>query len=261
MHFTPSETIVLFIVLCSVLILLLVFFIALIIYRYQQKQNAYFKNLEEIKIDHENILLQSQVEMQEKTFQNISIEIHDNIGQKLALAKLLLNTLPYESVEKLSLQVQSSIDIVSQVVNELSDMGRGMSNEIVLQNGIIKATEAELLQIKKTSLYHINFEVGGDTVFLDVKRELILFRVIQECLHNIIKHARATLIGVQLQFHKDWLSLEISDNGKGFDTANANNMGTGIKNIKKRIRLLNGMYTIKSVVDNGTTIKIEIPFI
>src|SRR6476659_6917468 len=90
---SSSQSIVIFIFSIIILIILFCTFIITLLYNYQQKQNAYFKALEKLKADHENDLLRSQIEIQEQTFQNISREIHDNIGQKLTLAKLHLNTL------------------------------------------------------------------------------------------------------------------------------------------------------------------------
>ena len=260
MPHTTTQNIILFIVLSTILILLLVCLIVFFVYRYQQKQNAYFKNLEEIRVAHDNILLQSQVEMQEMTFENISREIHDNIGQKLALAKLLLNTLPYNVIDKLQEQVESSVNILSEVVNELSNLSRSMSNEFVLENGIIKATETALTQIKKSDVYTTNFQYFGESVYMNINRELILFRVIQESLHNIIKHAEAKHIDVKLRYGVNTLALQIADNGKGFPISNDCHTGTGIKNMQKRIRLLNGSYIIDSKASMGTIIKIEIPY-
>lgn len=259
MHNSSARNLVIFIVLCSLLILLLASFIGWIIYRYQQKQNAYFKNLEEIKVAHENILLHSQVEIQELTFQNISREIHDNIGQKLAMAKLLLNTLPENSPGELFVKVASSVEIISQVVTELSNLSRSMSNEVVLQYGLVKATEAELEQIRKTSVYEIVFEVSDKTVFLEAHEELVLFRVIQESLHNIIKHAQASAIKIKLEYGENFLFLSIADNGKGFNIEDTG-LGTGIKNMKKRIQLLSGVYTIDSIINKGTKTTIKIPY-
>lgn len=260
MYNPTSQNVILLIILCSILILLLASFIGWIVYRYQQKQNAYFRNIEQIKADHDNMLLQSQIEMQEMTFQNISREIHDNLGQKLALAKLLLNTLPYRLPSEIPAQVNASVDILGQVVSELSDLSRSMSNEIVLQNGIIKATEVELEQIRRSSVYTINFEVSENTIFLDAGKELVLFRVIQESLHNIIKHAKATVIDIRLTYMDTSLYLYIADNGNGFNVHDPVR-GTGINNMKKRIQLLNGMYAIDSMRGGGTRINIEIPFI
>ncbi|RYY48634.1 MAG: hypothetical protein EOO06_09605 [Chitinophagaceae bacterium] len=259
MYRETSENIILLIVLSSILMLILVGFIATIIYKYQQNQNAYFKKMEEVKLSFETTLLQSQVEIQEKTFADIAREIHDNIGQKLALAKLMLNTLPFEKVDKLKTQVETSVDILGTAVVDLSRISRGMNNEIVLQDGIIRALEAEVQQIKNTSLYSIQLEVIGDGVFLTDTREVILFRIIQEVLHNIIKHANATEIQIVMDYKEKELALLISDNGQGFDLSSTVCSGTGLKNIKKRIQLLEGTYDIDSS-NEGTQMKINIPF-
>ncbi|HOZ78936.1 MAG TPA: histidine kinase, partial [Ferruginibacter sp.] len=96
---SKGGVLVLLLVFVSMLVIFVVFIVTLI-YRYQKKQIAYFKEIEELKITHQNTLLQSQLEVQEQTFQHIAREIHDNIGQKLTLAKLYLNTLTYTSMDE-----------------------------------------------------------------------------------------------------------------------------------------------------------------
>jgi two-component system, NarL family, sensor kinase len=261
MHNSTTQTIIIFVIASSLLILLLIFFIAVIIYRYQQKQNDYFRSVEEMNATHHNALLQSQVEMQEQTFQNISREIHDNIGQKLTLAKLQLNTLHFDAIDETRQEVSSVVHTIGQVINDLSDISRSMSSEIILDNGLIKALEFELAQLEKSGLYRIGFSVTGNTIFLDSSRELVLFRVTQEALHNIIKHAQATQINVGLHYNKALLSLAITDNGKGFDINELKNTGTGIKNMQKRILMLNGTCVVSSNFNTGTEVNIQIPFI
>ena len=102
----PSEFIIVFIAVSVMLILAMAIFISLIIYRYQQRQNIYFRDMEALKTLHEKALLQSQLEIQEQTFQNISREIHDNIGQKLTLAKLYMNTLNFAGLAGQALSVK-----------------------------------------------------------------------------------------------------------------------------------------------------------
>src|SRR5690349_4385008 len=187
----PTEFLVAFIIISVILILGLVAFISAIIYRYQKKQNAYFKDIEALKVSHQNSLLQSQLEIQEQTFQNISREIHDNIGQKLTLAKLHLNTLGYDDIEKTTIQVNDSVTMISEAINDLSDLSRSMNSEIILNNGLIKALEFEAVQITKSGKYKISFSATGNPVFLDANTELVLFRIVQEALTNIIKHACA----------------------------------------------------------------------
>ena len=255
---TSTEPLVFFIIISVILILLLVIFIINIIYRYQQKQNTYLKDIQALKVSYENAMLQSQLEIQEQTFQNISREIHDNIGQKLTLAKLHLNTLNYSERDKSIIQVTDSISMISEAINDLSDISRSMSSEIILNNGLIKALEFEVIQLEKSGLYTINVNTEGYTVFLNSNTELILFRIAQETLNNIIKHAQATMINIHLNYTTSLFIMEITDNGKGFNKDDIL-LGTGLQNIKKRAAMLNGIIKLNSVQDTGTQIKIEVP--
>ena len=248
-----------FILISVFFILALVVFIIVIIYRYQQKQNAYFKDIETLKTSHENILLQSQLEIQEQTFQNISREIHDNIGQKLTLAKLYLNTLDFADTDKTMIQVNDSVTIIGEAINDLSDLSHSMSSEIILNNGLIKALEFEAAQLTKSGIYTICFSATGNPVFMDTNTELMLFRIVQEVLNNVVKHAVASEIDINLHYTDAVLTIEIEDNGKGFYTGKIW-PGTGLQNIKKRIHILKGICKIESTIDVGTHIKIEIPF-
>ena len=254
----PTEFIVVFIIISVLLSLALVVFITVIIYRYQQKQNAYFKDIETLKTSHQNALLQSQLEMQEQTFQNISREIHDNIGQKLTLAKLHLNTLNYADTDKSVSQVDDSINMISEAINDLSDISRSMSSEIILNNGLIKALDFEAAQLTKSGKYKICFSTTGQPVFLDENTELVLFRIAQEALNNIVKHAGASEINIQLHYDSVLLAMTINDNGRGF-CIDENSFGTGLLNMKKRANMLKGNLSISSTPKICTQIKIEIP--
>ena len=252
----PTEFIIVFIVVSVMLILGMAVFISTIIYRYQQKQNAYFKDIETLNISHENTLLQSQLEMQEHTFQTISREIHDNIGQKLTLAKLYLNTFDFADMQKARLQVNDTVDIIGEAITDLTDLSRSMSSEIVLNNGLIKALEFETAQLTKAGIYKISFSVTGKPV-LETDTGLVVFRMVQEVLNNIVKHADAAVIDINLHYSTALLTIHISDDGKGFNTAETRT-GTGLQNIKKRAAMLKGNV---SIISNniGTRIKIEMP--
>lgn len=257
---TTTQGIIIFIIGSVLLILVMAVFISSIIYKYQQRQNNYFQTIENLKIKYQNSLLQSQIEIQEQTFQNISREIHDNIGQKLTLVKLLLNTLNLAAKNKTEADVTDSINILSEVITDLSNISRSMSSTIILSNGLIKALEMEVVQLQKLKTYAIAFSVSGDTIFLDSDKELIIFRITQEALNNILKHARATEIVIHLDYTAISLILEISDNGIGFSKNQNTPLGAGLKNMENRTALLNGTFTINSTRRKGTYIKIEIPY-
>ena len=254
-----TQGIVIFVIGVTLILLLLVSFIVTIIYKYQQKQNAYYKNMEELRIKHEFDMLKSQLEIQEQTFQNISGEIHDNIGQKLTLAKLHLNTLSINEDSENAQKIEESISLIGKSIIDLSDISRSMSSENVLSNGLIKAIEYERDQLLKSGVYKISMRVTGDQVFLESDKELVLFRIVQEAVNNIIKHAAATEITIHLHFTNSDLVMEIHDNGKGFLYEQNNSHGLGLNNLKRRAVLLQGTCHINSSPGKGATIIIQIP--
>ena len=254
------QGLIVFIVICTILILLLITFITVILYRYQQKQILYFKNIEELKITYEKDRLHSILEIQEQTFQNISREIHDNIGQKLSLAKLHLNTISSLDSFKAKHLVNDAVNLISECVKDLSDISRSLSSDIVLNYGLIKALEFEKAQLEKSELFTIELAITGDSVFMDADRELVLFRIAQEALNNIMKHASATFIFIGLHYDPNLLTFKINDNGRGFLTDETKiSQGAGLINMAKRANMLKGNCSVNSIPDNGTCIKIEIP--
>lgn len=259
MRNTSIEGLVIFILVTTLLIILLIGFVTFIVYRYQQKRNFYLKDLQELKAFHENEKLQSQVEIQEQTFENISREIHDNIGQKLTLAKLHLNTLRLDNKENATIRINETVSMISEAINDLSDISRSMSSEIILQNGLIKALEFEVAQLNKSSLYKINLLVNGDPFFLDSQKELVLFRIVQEALNNIMKHAAAKKIEITMNYFSDHVEMHIKDDGLGFVNGPGCFKGTGIANMNRRAGILKGHCIVISNPGEGTQIKIEIP--
>lgn len=259
MRNTSIEGLIIFILISTLLIILLIGFVTYIVYRYQQKQNSYNTDIQNLKSAHENEMLQSQVEIQEQTFENISREIHDNIGQKLTLAKLQLNTVILNDSKKTSERLHDAVSLISEAINDLSDISRSMSSEIILNNGLIKALEFEVAQLNKSSLYRIGLVVNGNPVFFDSQKELVLFRIVQEALNNIMKHAAAREIQISLNYLINTVEMQISDDGKGFVNGDRSLKGTGISNMKRRAELLNGQCSVFSNPGQGTQIKIEIP--
>ncbi len=252
-----TQSIIIFTVSVMILLLFFCIFIVNILYRFQQKRNQHFKELDTLKIKHENALLKAQLEMQENTFQKISTEIHDNIGQKLSLAKLYLNTISDPDIIISVPQIKDSVEIISEVINDLSDIAHSLSSDIILNEGLVKGVELEVKQLKKTCAYDIHLAITGDSVFFEFEKELILFRIVQEALQNIMKHAEASAINIHLHYNSTQLTMVIKDNGKGFAT-DEKRKGVGLINIKRRTSILKGDFSIQSGTA-GTELTITIP--
>ncbi|HUS01718.1 MAG TPA: ATP-binding protein [Chitinophagaceae bacterium] len=233
--------------------------------KYDRKSSEYLAALDKIKYENEKNLLSTQIEIQEQTFQNISREIHDNIGQKLSLAKLHLNTFTETNNAKSNEKINHALQFISEAINDLSDISRGLSSDIILNNGLVKALEFEVMQLQKMEKYVINFSISGEYIFLENKKELVLFRIVQEAINNFLKHAESSLIDIKLEFQNSNLTLEIKDYGKGFHLSEhlngqKFNSRAGIKNIIKRAGIIGGQIQIQSKINEGTLIKIKVPY-
>jgi len=261
---SSSNEITIFVIIATILILALVVFTILILFLYQKKQVAFLQNLETLKLDHEKNLLKTQLEIQEQTFQNISREIHDNIGLSLTLAKLNLNILELEKPQKLKELVLSSVELISKSINDLSDISKSLNSEAISQQGLLNALQLEMERLRKLNKFTVNFEVTGNPVFFDSQKELVLFRIAQEALNNIIKHADARNIFMGVSFNETELELSIKDNGKGFCNKTnkkslQENRKAGLANMQIRSRLIHGRMKIESEIGKGTTITITAP--
>jgi len=219
--------------------------------------------LETIKLNHEKALLATQLEIQEETFLKISREIHDNISLGLTLAKLQLNTF-LDKKDNTDINLYSTIDLISKSLIEMNDLSKSLDGEQMLMFGLNQAIESEVGVIASTGIYSIEYELTGEIVFLNPDIELILLRIIQESLNNILKHARARTIVVELIFEEELLRMKISDDGRGFDLeATKARRGirrmAGLKNLEDRVKSIAGELDMFSIQGVGTTINIKLP--
>jgi signal transduction histidine kinase len=215
------------------------------------------KEVLDLKVQYEQAILMSQLEIQEQTFKNISQEIHDNIGQVLSLAKLNLNTITQaENTETIAL----TEELLGKAIADLRDLSRSLNSEKITDIGICSAIKHELGILEKVAKIKTVFFCTDEEVSLDNEQTIIAFRMIQEILNNIMKHAKATLITANIAETGDFTTISIADNGKGFDIAklNSTETGIGLKSIQQRSKLINAQCNISSIPGSGTQIQIVI---
>jgi signal transduction histidine kinase len=230
------------------------------LYLYRKRQFQYGSNLEQLRLDYEKTLLTSQLEIQEQTFRHISREIHDNINLSLTLAKLNLHTMDSDQNSVAQQKIGSSIELITKSILELSDISKSLNADVIIQQGLLKAVEDEIVKIRQTGLFEIDYIVIGNPVFMSAQKELIIFRIIQEAFNNIIKHASAKKAELSLNYSSGELIITVIDDGRGFD-ANATMIGgeAGIKNMQTRSKVLNGRLQITSGAGEGSKLTLTIP--
>lgn len=250
----------LFLTITTCIIFILAGFILSVVFIYRNKQMHFIEKLKTVENDYNLSLTQSQLEIQEQTFQHISREIHDNINLSLTLAKLHLNTFNWNETENSSQKLDCSIKLLSTAIAQLSDISKSLNADIIIQQGLLKALEEETERIKQTGIFDITTEITGTPVYMDSNRELIIFRIIQEAFNNIIKHAKASRVTLKLEYEGEQFVVMLTDNGKGFDPDHRDKKGrAGLTNMENRIRILNGEMQVFSSPDNGSSLIFTIP--
>jgi signal transduction histidine kinase len=134
-----------------------------------------------------------------------------------------------------------------------------MANALI-KNGLTGAISDFVQKLSSTNTIHADLEIVGMEERLNPTLETVLFRVFQELITNIIRHAKARQLSIQLIRHEQELVLVIEDDGVGFDSSQSKNSeGVGLKNIRSRVEYFKGQVHIDSTPDKGTTITVEIP--
>ena len=223
----------------TIVLLLLVIFIISFLFIYKNRQMRHHLELESVKEKYSREILTTQLEIKEQTLKNISEEIHDNLGQVLSLAVLNLSAIELHDAALAAKKIEDVTRLVEKVVGDLRNLSKTLDAENITRLELGTIIKAELEQLERTGLYQTNFKTSGEEKKIDNQRKIVLYRIIQESLTNIIKHARAKRVTVILDFTDSHVYLEIHDNGRGFDAAEKGaatiyKNGAGLNNMKKK---------------------------
>jgi len=254
-----STELIIGIIAVTVLFLVLASFIVafLLVFMRKRKEHLHERMMREAEFQKE--LLKAQLEIQEQTMKNISQEIHDNIGQVLSLAKMNLSKFEIDRANS-DEAVLSAKQLVSKAVSDLRDLSKTLNTDTISTIGFMKAIELELQLVEKTTGIKTEMQETGNSQTLPSQQELILFRIVQESLHNSIKHASASLLSLKANWENEKFHLTVADNGKGFDfSKNAHGEGSGLHNMKSRSKLIGAVWQLESALGKGTQIHIIIP--
>lgn len=203
------------------------------------------------------------IEAEEKERIRIAKDLHDGVGQLLSAAKLNLSSLQ----DKLQLKddenlllLSNATNLIDDSVKEVRSVSHSMMPNALLKLGLASAVKEFINKLSVGNKLKIDLDIVGLENRLEPATETVLFRVLQEIVSNIIKHAKANYINIQLIKHDKELTMLIEDNGVGFDTSKINSFeGIGLKNILSRVEFLNGNVDFDSTLSKGTTVVIEVP--
>jgi two-component system NarL family sensor kinase len=247
----------------AVIFLIAPAFVLVYIFVYNRRKRKHMEEKELMKITFESELVKAQFEIQEQTMQTIGVELHDNIGQLLSLTSLTLNSIELDNSEKAQQKIDAAIELNLKSIKEMRLLGKLLHGEQLVRLGLEEAIRHEANWMEKSGKFLVTYEIDGEHLgYNNADKDLILFRITQEILNNIIKHSGASDIHMILGYVYTGIQLQITDNGTGFnvDELSEEQKGMGLKNIQKRAEIVGGTVFIQSQPGKGTCIDIFIPY-
>ncbi len=241
------------------IIFLLVLFVVVFFMAFQRRKNKFLKERYEAEQRYQRELADSKIEIQEQTLKNIAWELHDNVGQLLSVANIQLNVLMNSVPDTYHDQIKETKGVVQETVQEIRSLSKVLNNDVVLKNGLLKSLQVELDRFNRLDYLKASLKISGDIVPLSSASEIIVFRILQEFLSNVIKHAKASKLFVHLDYKEKTLEISAEDDGVGFDTSQKTD-SSGMETMHSRAELLNAEFSIVSQLGKGTSLLIKYPY-
>ncbi len=249
--------------------LLIIYFIAVLLFftifaivfviAFQRRKNKFLKERYEAEKRYQRELADSQIEIQEQTLKNIAWELHDNVGQLLSVANIQLNILMNSAPESLHKQISETKNVVKETVQEIRSLSKVLNSDVVLKNGLLESLKVELDRFTRLGYLDASLRITGDIIPIKSASEIIVFRILQEFLSNVMKHARASKLFVHLDYKEKSLDISAIDDGVGFDTSIKTD-SSGMETMSSRAELLNADFSIISEIGKGTQLFLSYPY-
>ena len=197
-------------------------------------------------------------------------EIHDDLGQILVAMKIdlglmkqkVLKNIDLAFLEDITTKFDNLFNLLDNTIKTTRRIMTGLRPEVLELLGFVEATKLYAIDFQERHNIHCKFESTLTKLVITSQQSVALFRILQEALTNVVRHAMATEVKVLLSIHNNKLIMEIIDNGIGFDQKYKGRSDSyGMIGMKERVFLLEGELTIKGETGKGTTVKIEMPYI
>jgi len=228
--------------------------------RYKLRQNA---RLQHEVIIQQDLATKAVLNAEENERKRIAVELHDGLGQMFSAVKLNLSAIGENITFKDDHNQQmfgKTLNLVDESCKEVRAISHQMAPNLLLKAGLTSAVRDFIDNIDSRKL-KVNLSTFGLQYRLEENIEIVLYRVIQEAVNNVIKHANAHILDIQLSKDEEGINAMIEDNGTGFDVLQLDRFeGIGLKNISSRVAYLKGTVDFSSRPGKGTLVAIFIPF-
>jgi len=220
---------------------------------YQKRLLKKQLEINQVKSDHQEKILRNTIFAQEKERKRIAQDLHDEVGAMLSVVKLNVARIEKKAQEEKPKEIAGETkSYLDEVITQVRRISRALLPPSLDKLGLFFALEELAKWVNKSDQLKIECKKSGEQFRFESKKELALFRVIQELLNNAIKHSGANLITIHTRFTNDYLAVLISDNGKGFELEEKMNSGLGLKNLESRTQILGAKFKMRSRPGKGT---------
>ncbi|NVO01659.1 MAG: sensor histidine kinase, partial [Bacteroidetes bacterium] len=216
------------------------------------------KQTEEIEIEKMK-RVRSLIDGQEIERKRLARDLHDSLGQSILTVKIKLEEAKNAEITKKQTIIFETQELLKNIINDIRNISNDLMPPVLEAFGIEQGLNKICKDTEINTGIKVQFHSNNIPDNLDKKIQIYLYRIAQEAINNITKHSDATDVQITISCQKNTISLNISDNGKGFDINKNDTNGNGIMNIKERVELLKGEYKITSTSEKGTQIDINIP--
>ncbi len=220
---------------------------------FQQEQIKFLEKQQQV------VSLQSMVNGQETERTRIAKDLHDGLGGLFSTIKMHFSTLQHEQKElKADPLFTKSYDMLNTASEEVRRIAHNMMPEVLIKIGLVQATQELCNSTSAGKLLNVSMQAYGMDKRLNGSTEVMLFRILQELINNIIKHSQATEAIIQFNREGNRLSVTVEDNGRGFNLAETDGKThIGLSSVESRVSYLNGKLSIESQKEVGTTVLMD----
>lgn len=178
-------------------------------------------------------------------------ELHDDLGQKLSVARLMTNKISF-SEDHDRLEIADEINLLlGECIQDIRNLSKVFITKQVKQFGFIESLEREIFRIKRLELMNVDYQNNNQDLKIASDHGLILFRIVQECINNVIKHSRSKEMKLLVEDTPKIIKIMINDDGVGFNLETEND-GSGLRSMASRAQLIGAKLSISSVENQGT---------
>lgn len=207
-----------------------------------------------VKQQQQEEIIRNTIRAQEKERKRIAQDLHDEVGAMLSVVKLNVGRIEKKSEEEkakaLATETKTYLD---DVITQVRRISRALLPPSLEKLGLFHALEELANWVNKADSLKIVCWKSGEQYRFDSRKELAIFRVVQELINNAIKHSGASVVNVKARFSDGGMAVSVSDNGKGFDIEEKMNTGLGLKNLESRTEIAGARFKMRSEPGKGTT--------